>query len=469
MVREFRFMSELLLLFVIFVEGFVTISAEILTMRQLIPMVGNSIVVTSLIIGVFLLFLAYGYQRGGKVASDDIRALKANFAKSAIWLGVGLSYVVIELFFHYFKRYVSHNSLWVLTAYLLIVTAPLVYLLGQTVPMVMNLIRSEHKAGTIGGKILHFSTIGSFFGSVLTSLFLMNYLGVGWTVFINYALLTGLVLLLFTNLKADFFQASFLIFFIFIVYHLNVSMENKLFVKTNAQANYKVSHDDEDIYLEANGSHSSYLSKNKEGFHYIEAIKKILFRDLELKDKSILVLGAGGFTLSAEGSYGNNFLYVDFDKDIKAVVEKDFLKTIQGSFQSSDARAFLNSTDRVFDVIVSDVYGSKSAVPAHLLTVEYFNQMKKKLVPEGIAVINIIARPTLSDPYSYRVDNTIRTAFNRCMSVPMSYTEGLGNIIYVCHNDKDDKSHAPLEIYSDNLNQATLDFFKSQLDKTQGK
>ena len=46
------------ILFIIFLEGFVSISVEILAIRQLIPMVGNSVIVTSLIIGIFLLFLA---------------------------------------------------------------------------------------------------------------------------------------------------------------------------------------------------------------------------------------------------------------------------------------------------------------------------------------------------------------------------------------------------------------------------
>lgn len=50
---------------ILILEGFVTISVEILTIRQLIPFYGNSVIITSIIIGIFLLFLAFGYWRGG--------------------------------------------------------------------------------------------------------------------------------------------------------------------------------------------------------------------------------------------------------------------------------------------------------------------------------------------------------------------------------------------------------------------
>lgn len=56
----------MLLYLIILLEGFVTISLEILTVRQLTPVMGSSVIVTSLIIGIFLLFLALGYRRGGE-------------------------------------------------------------------------------------------------------------------------------------------------------------------------------------------------------------------------------------------------------------------------------------------------------------------------------------------------------------------------------------------------------------------
>ncbi len=453
-------MSEFVLLFVILVEGFVTISAEILTIRQLIPVVGNSVVVTSLIIGVFLLFLAYGYRKGGQYQKDFVGILKTNFTKSAVWLGAGLSFALIDLFFNVIHHYLRVGVLVALLIYLLLVTAPLVYFLGQTVPITMNLIKNVKSTGAIGGKILHLSTLGSFLGAVLTSLFLMNTFGVAWTVVVNYLLLASLVLITFKSFKKDGLKIFILCCASLVVYQLNVSAENKLFIKTNSFANYKVIKDGESKILQLNNSFSSRLTADKKGLAYIEYIKSILFEDLALTGKEILVLGAGGFTLSAEQEKGNHFTYVDIDPDIKEVVEDHFLRPISGEFVAADARTFLNETSKKFDVIISDVYSNKTSIPTHLVTKEYWTQIRNALQPGGVAILNIIARPTLEDDYSRRMDNTIRSEFRRCMVAPFKYSDEVSNIIYLC-KEIQEAGENKKELYSDGLNQSALDYFKA--------
>src|SRR3990167_10948702 len=81
-----------LLPFIILVEGFASIAIEILTIRQLLPVAGGSVIVTSLIIGVFLLFLALGYEKGGRIELHLHHILRRNFLIVAVWIGVGLSY-----------------------------------------------------------------------------------------------------------------------------------------------------------------------------------------------------------------------------------------------------------------------------------------------------------------------------------------------------------------------------------------
>lgn len=158
---------------IILVEGFVTLSSEILTIRQLVPFVGNSVVVTSVIIGIFLLFLAYGYLAGGKHNKELEKKLRNNFIIASIFIGIGLSYPFLNVFF-YFTKQLDINLIFSLVLYLLLVTSPLVYLLGQTVPITVNLIKSNISKGEISGRVLHINTIGSFLGSTLTTVLLMN-------------------------------------------------------------------------------------------------------------------------------------------------------------------------------------------------------------------------------------------------------------------------------------------------------
>src|SRR3990167_4593189 len=107
-----------LLPFIILVEGFVSISIEILTIRQLLPVVGSSVVVTSLIIGIFLLFLALGYKKGGHLKTNLRLTLSINFIIAAIWLGIGLSYLFIISFFSHIQTLLGAHILYPLIAYL---------------------------------------------------------------------------------------------------------------------------------------------------------------------------------------------------------------------------------------------------------------------------------------------------------------------------------------------------------------
>jgi predicted membrane-bound spermidine synthase len=451
---------------IIFLEGFVTVSAEILVLRQLLPVVGNNVVVTSLVIGFFLLFLALGYKRGGQYIQDGdkfLQRLQRNFVFSAYLLGVGLSYAFILIFFSLIKEYwqQTHN-LVILLGYLLIITAPLVYFLGQTVPISMNLFKSSNSVGAIGGSVLYLSTLGSFLGAILTTLLLMNFFGVAVTVFINFIILVILSIIVYTKQRRSWQFILLSVLGCVIVYQLNIGYENKYFVLTNNHANYQIM----DIANEpslpkgklllVNNSASSFLSGSDNlGFDYIEVIKKIIFKDLNVFQKNILVLGAGGFSLSAQGEYNNHITYVDIDKDIKQVVEKNYLNNINGKFIAEDARVFLKDTSNKYFVIISDVYNSQNAIPMHLLTREYFSLVAARLQKNGIAIFNIIAKPMATDSYSQNIDKTLRSVFTTCMSIPVDYVDSWSNIIYVCRDNSDSQTAV---VYTDNLNQASLDY-----------
>lgn len=449
-----------MLFIIVLLEGFVTISLEILAIRQLTPVVGNSVIITSLIIGIFLLFLAYGYRKGGSYIGDYQRILKNNFMMAALGFGVGLSYLFVELFFQGMRYIIPNSTLLPLSFYLLIVMAPVVYLLGQTVPITLNLWKKRSSIGEAGGQVLHISTIGSFLGATLTALVLLNFLGVGWSIFIDFMILIILMLVL-TNLKREFLRLILAVFLCALVYSINVSFEKNFFVATNNYANYKVMEDpktqaQQGKILVINDSLSSYSNNKKQGFPYIELIKRIIFDDLKLENKNILVLGAGGFSLSAEKTQKNHFVYVDIDKQIASIVKKHFSETQKGDFVSDDARHFLNTTPQKFDVIVSDAYSNACAIAPHLVTHEYLSTLKKALANNGFAIFNVVARPMLDDPYSKHVDETIRSVFGSCLAIPSVYRDQPSNIIYVCKKSANEGDHG---IYRDDLNRASLEFF----------
>ncbi len=347
-----------------------------MAIRQLVPLVGNSVVITSQVIGVFLLFLALGYYRGGQHKQQLANILRTNLTLATVLLGFGLSAGLLMLFFVNFYNQLIQNSLPLLWIYLLVIIAPLSYFLGQTLPLTLNLLPKANSRGQQAGYVLALSTVGSFLGAVFTTLVLMNWLGVALTIFINSALLTLLTLLLVRNAKQLFTQLVIMAFLLGFIFVANVTAEKHLFTRTTAYANYQIIDTNHSKELIINNSPSSVLHKNNTGFAYIELIKHILFQQLAYRDKDILVLGAGGFTLSAQSTYGNHFTYIDIDKQLPNIVKPRFIKFINGRFKAADARVFILHSKKKYNAIVTDTFSNLTSIPSYLLTANFLVKSK---------------------------------------------------------------------------------------------
>lgn len=450
------------------IEGFVSLAAQMLAIRQLMPFVGNTVTVTSLIIGIFLLALAMGYWKGGLInQSRGTSRLIRNFILAGSWLGSGLSYLFLTCWFLLGQKLLSANLYILLVLYLLVVVALPVYWLGQTVPIVMNLWETEQRAGVIGGRVLQLSTLGSFLGAVFTSVILMNFLGLGWTVFITSGLLFFLAWTLVWKRKNSFAISIGLLILTVFFYWLNVEGSARYFVATNNYAQYEVFNNAEvngkqGKVLSINNSSSSFITPEGDAFSYIETIRKIVFNDLNLRGKPIVVLGAGGFTFSAKETSGNSILYVDIDPKIKDIVEKNYLNNIKGKFLAEDARVFSQQTKDRFSAVIVDAYSNKLTIPAQLVTVEFFSAVNSILLPDGVAIFNMIINPLLDDSYSLAIDSGLRAVFKECVSFPLTYADLAMNVIYVCkRNDKIDMrailSNSQARYYTDDRNRSTWD------------
>ncbi len=243
----------------------------------------------------------------------------------------------------------------------------------------------------------------------------------------------------------------------FIIYGFTVDVENQLFVKTNNYGNYAVIQTPKNKVFQVNLATMSSLGEDNKASPYNEIIKRILFKKLNLQKKDILVIGAGGFTLNANGHFNNQFTYLDIDPQIKEIAEKYFLnKKVTDRFIAQDVRAYFNTTSHQYDVIVTDTYKHLNSLPAYLVTDNFFKQLKAHIKPGGIAVFNIIASPFLEDKFSKVLDNTIHASFKNCLRIPVTWQTSLSNVIYTCKKTPSENINT---VYTDNLNQATLDQF----------
>jgi spermidine synthase len=110
--------------------------------------------------------------------------------------------------------------------------------------------------------------------------------------------------------------------------------------------------------------------------------------------QNVLFIGGGGFSTPKYflENYPDMIIdVVEIDPDVIKVA-KDYFnlkKDTRLAIYNRDGRVYITNSNKKYDLIVLDAY-SKTYIPFHLMTREFFVGLKKNLVPDGIVVSNII-------------------------------------------------------------------------------
>jgi len=417
---------------VIFLEGYIILSSELLAMRTTVPFVGAGTDTMSIIIAAVLLPLAAGYQAGGnfkiKGENGQYRSIRkkllSNIFIATCFFLPALSYFIMQFFFYSLALSGIENALVQIIIYCLIFIVYPVYLLGQTVPLVSNYF-SKEKLSQITGKMLFFSTLGSFCGSIVTTLVFMQYLGVHNTISLIFILLLFLTISLGKKETRNKTMSVFFMVCIALFLNSDHIMKGMLHVvKNNKYSIIMVMKVNEDNELdEENGTPHMFINNNDSSMYgqdgrkhdYVEFAEKITYEAWpeDGRPLDILIVGAGGFTFG-HNDLKHNFVYVDIDKDLQYVAETYLLKEKlqpNKTFHPIPVRAYFKNTDKKYDVIFLDTFLGGLSIPEHLITQEFFQAVKNHLRDDGIMIANFIVSQNFHNVYSKTIDNTIRSVF----------------------------------------------------------
>jgi len=476
------------LFFIIFLEGYVVLSSELLAMRLIIPFVGSGTDTVSIIIAAVLMPLAVGYYAGGQYKerhkNNHKRTIRKKLVKNIfiamLFFSLGLSYIFVEFFFDKLNTIGVENRLIATTIYSLIFLVYPVFLLAQTIPLV-SFFFSKEKLSEITGKMLAFSTIGSFMGAVFSTLVLMAFIGVHYTVITT---LLCLVILFFCLSKKKVTIPAFIMVAIFVAAAIGNSgwmMAKKDIVANNKYNTIRV-YDNKSgnaRILSMNNNLSSRIGKDQinqpRSFKYIEFMERTILDRIKTDGKvqDILVIGAGGFTLGFD-DFENDYIFVDIDGDLKNIAEDEFLMEDLGEnkkFQGVPARSYLNDAikeGKKFDVVVLDAYQGATTIPEHLVTVEFFDSLKKVLKDEAVVAANFIGQPTFSSHLMINLHNSFTAVFphtvTQLLRMPNFWStepEDTRNMIYVYKHGKNTDG----TIYTDDKNRVYYDKHLRAFDK----
>lgn len=433
------------LIFLIFLNGYVSLSLELAVLRQLSFYVGSSAVITSIIMAIFLGFMSFGYFIGesNKISDKKIsKILNINFLIIAIMSVFAASFPLITQYFTW--MYVGGITSGVLQTFIysIIFLSMGPFLFGFNTTL---LSRQLHTINTnCTGNIMAWDTIGSVFGSIATTLLLMPFIGVNYTVVLITILSVIGAIMLRRNWWIYFVSIITICISLFI--NSNAYQKSKFgIIVNNANSTISVEKSDDLKILNMNGLPMSiYNKKNGDTAEYVRYLNNhFIYNMPDDRTYKILVLGAGGFTLGLKDKQ-NEYTFVDIERTLKDVSEQHFLNkklSANKKFVVDDASQFLKNTKEQYDFILLDVYSNSYQVPESLITVEFMERLKSRIAPNGIIAMNMIVSPEFNDKYSRVFDNTFHRVFpyNTSRQVidwfnPWTKQDGASNVIYLYYN-----------------------------------
>ena len=442
-------LSRNVLIFLIFLNGYVSLSLELAVLRQLAFYVGSSAVVTSIIMAIFLGFMSFGYFVGEsqKISDKKIRnILNMNFLVIAAMSVLAASFPLVTQYFTWMYMGGIESGAFQTFVYSLIFLSAGPFLFGFNTTLLSRLLHSYHKNCT--GNIMAWDTIGSVFGSIATTLLLMPFVGVNYTV----VLITLLSVIGALILRRNLLVCILCFGAIGASLYINSDMyQRKTFgiIVNNANSTISVTEFEGERILYMNGLPMSvYNKRSGEMADYINYLNQNFIDTLPADRRyKILVLGAGGFTLGLNDTR-NDYTFVDIERTLKDVSEKYFLGeklADNKKFIVDDASQFLKNTDEQYDFILLDVYSNSYQVPESLITVEFMERLKTRVAPNGIIAMNMIVMPEFSNNFARVFDNTFHRVFPRNTSRqvigefnPWQNNMGESNVIYLYYNIDND-------------------------------
>lgn len=388
------------------VEGATAIAVEITGLRFLAPLVGSSLPVWGLAIAVVLAGLAWGYTLGGKLAERK-PALPLVFQYTAVgavaffWMPAifNLAHTLRNVYFDH-QNLPAMGSALVL-AYAALLIPSVVFGIVSPLAVEAEANRRNERAGHVAGRIFTFTTVGSLLGILVPSFITIPFLGSRVTVWLFAGLTLSLCVRELISRPTLLARLLLVAALALVIGLLGIqSSPDIFFAKETAHQYVTVRQRGPSRVLVFDGYSGiqSMITENTytgQYWDYAASLPALLPSDQNTA--SMLVLGAAGSTTERQAvrlwQDTKQFLFtsVDIDKELFDIADKYFQAPPRHRV-AADARSFVASDTKFYDIILVDTYTRELTVPFHLATKEFFHAVSKRLAPNGIVAVNINTR-----------------------------------------------------------------------------
>lgn len=419
-----------------FFAGMSVMAVELGASRLLAPYFSSSQIVWTIIIGTIMIAMALGNIYGGKSAdkSPNPDKLYGRILIAAVWIAlipVAGKYIVLGISAPLI--FTVNNNFLIIAAFcacMVIFVFPL-FLLGTVTPSlakysVSSLDDSGRTVGTLGA----FNTIGSIIGTFVPTFVTIPAVGTSITFLIFAGILIVLSVIYFVSSRVGYKKIiiSGVIFVSCCVFGHGDSFafwQKDLTYEGESIYNYlQVSEDDKQVSLSTNvlfGVQSVYMKDDTlTGLYYDYAMAAPLMvpdKNPDSMEVLILGMGTGTYATQCRKYFGDmNIEGVEIDEKITKLSRKYFALPDDINVTTYDGRAFLNASDRKYDVIMVDAY-QDITIPFQMSSVEFFRLVKSHLNENGVMVVNMNMRGNDDGDINQYLADTISSVFGNVYTV----------------------------------------------------
>lgn len=429
----------------IFITGAITLSLEVLASRIMTPYFGVSLYIWAGILSITLIFLALGYQFGGRISQHDDKArLEWLFLLAPIISAAAIAFAC--LLYPVVFRPLSEINLLMgsFVGGTLLLALPLVALSAMN-PILIALTRGATSSGDAGaGRVFFISTVGSVAGVLVTAFVLIpnmtNYRALLW-LGITLCLAVALLIIISVALsKRDKFHllagaavvallcGTMLVTQKHYFNYLERLATHKYGFTVKAEytslfGNLKVveiqPYDQDSLptlaYIQDGIIQSQTTLDGVSVLEFTYMLEK-LSQALAPKANKVLVLGlAAGIIPQNLKRAGMDVSVVEINPDAFKAATRFFHLQAEGiSFYWEDARTSVRRCQHEYDVAIIDLFQGDNT-PDYLLTTEFFRDLDNCLRPNGVVIMNSFLDSLDETPHR-RILATVAAVFKQVLN-----------------------------------------------------
>ena len=420
-----------------FFAGMGVMAVELGASRLLAPYFSSSQIVWTIIIGTIMIAMALGNIYGGRSADKNPspEILYRRLLIASVWIAaipvVG-KYLII-LISGLLVLTISTNFL-IIAAFLscmVIFVFPL-FLLGTVTPSLAKYtVGSLDDSGKVVGQLGAANTIGSIIGTFMPTFITIPAVGTAVTflIFSGIILAIGLVFFISRRTHIKLCVIALILFVLCAVFGNSDSFafwEKDLTYEGESVYNYlQVAEDDRSVRLSTNvlfGVQSIMMKEDElTGMYYDYAMAAPLMAGIKTKgsgqkaadsaDMLILGMGTGTYARQCDKYFDNiNIVGVEIDEKITDLSYRYFDALKDVPVYTYDGRAFLQTVDDEYDVIMVDAYQDIS-IPFQMSSAEFFREVYDHLKDNGVMVVNMNMHSDTKGNINEYLSDTIASVF----------------------------------------------------------